>query len=151
MRPPDHHHQQASLFIYELLYSASPTTIKEKKSQQRSKEAHAYIFHLQHSSSSYVRRGSKTKNKAWMIISATNSQFIYGAVCHSHKELLIGQKEKSQLLLTDKQCRENTNHGNSYKTRETEASNTKDTQEKFHPEILFCLKVFTAAIRWRQL
>lgn len=110
MRPPDRHHQQAALFAFEPIYPASPTTTKGKKKKRRT-GAHTSIFHLQHSSLSYVRR-RKAANKACLIINATDSQIIYTAVCHSHKELFDLVGGKISILLTDKQRRENTNHGN---------------------------------------
>lgn len=70
-------------------------------------------------------------NKACLTINATDSQIIYSAVSHSHKELFDWVGGKISILLTDKQRRENTNHGDKYTATTTEVSHTtRDTRQK---------------------
>lgn len=65
MRPPDGHHQQASLFLCEQVYLASPTTIRK-----RANRTQAYIFHLWHASLGLCKTRQQTK--AWMTASTSN-------------------------------------------------------------------------------
>lgn len=52
MRPPDRRHQQASLFMYELVFSTYPTANKEKRSLPAGE---AHIFHPWPSSLNYKK------------------------------------------------------------------------------------------------
>lgn len=88
MRPPDAHHQQASLFLCELVYLASPTTIRK-----RANRTQAYIFHLWHASLGLCKTRQQTK--AWMTAS-TNNRAINLAWCQSRNTMssLIRSTEK---------------------------------------------------------
>lgn len=56
---------------------------------------------------------------------------LFSAGCHSHKELFHEGGRKKKMLVTDKQRRENTNHGDNYTTTETaESRTTRETREK---------------------
>lgn len=57
MRLPDHHHQQASLFLYELVYLASPTTIRRGEKKPTERRLTFSICGIHHSG--YVRQDSE--------------------------------------------------------------------------------------------
>lgn len=96
MRPPDGHHQQASLFLCELVYLASPTTIRK-----RANRTQAYIFHLWHASLGLCKTRQQTK--AWMAASTSNRAInlawrqshntMSSLICYTEKN---NNKKKSQ-------------------------------------------------------
>lgn len=90
MRPPDGHHQQDSLFLCELVYLASPTSIRK-----RANRTQAYIFHLWHASLGLCKTRQQTK--AWMTAS-TSYRAINLARRQSRNTMspLIGYTEKNE-------------------------------------------------------
>lgn len=90
MRPPDGHHQQDSLFLSELVYLASPTSIRK-----RANRTQAYIFHLWHASLGLCKTRQQTK--AWMTASTSNGAINF-AQCQSRNTMnpLIGSREKNE-------------------------------------------------------
>lgn len=151
MRPPDGQHQQASLFLCEQVYLASPTTIRK-----RANRTQAYIFHLWHASLGLCKTRQQTK--AWMTASTSNRAI----------NLACRQSRNTTSSLIRSTEKNNDKKKKNPKTRHTVSNNAKqgsvpwqgvtqlekqgrrsqDTWEHtFSSEILFCLKVFTAAIR----
>lgn len=152
MRPPDGQHQQASLFLCELVYLASPTTISK-----RANRTQAYIFHLWHASLGLCKTRQQTK--AWMTASTSKSaiKLARRQSCNTMSSLILSLgKERKKTKQTKpqntppcvKQCRTRLcAMAGRYTTGGTGASIPGHLGKTFSSEILFCVKVFTAAIR----
>lgn len=91
MRPPDGYHQQASLFLCELVYLASPTDISK-----RANRTQAYIFHLWHASLGLCKTRQQTK--AWMTASTSKRaiKFAQRQSRNTMTSLILSMEKKTE-------------------------------------------------------
>lgn len=149
MRLPDGHHQQDSLFLCELVYLASPTTIRK-----RANRTQAYFFHLWQASLGLCKTRQQTK--AWMTASTSNRaiNLVRRQSRNTLSPLICStEKVRKNIAKHATQCQTMSEKriwrlAGRYATGGTGVP-YQDTREKktFSSEILFCLKVFTAVIR----
>lgn len=138
-----HGHQHALLFMCELVYSTTLLPLKKNKANSATRKN---TFSIRNTHRYYVRRRSKTVNKACIIINATDCQFfsmLFVTYTKSPFDWVEGRiqsafywqttpgKHKHQQLLH--------NHGNT--------GVTHNERHMRKAKLFFVLKVFMAALR----